>query len=135
MDWLGITLTREIGVGTLGLIALIVGAIVVWWIRGMPERRASLTSAEAQLRVDLMRRIDELQKEVQAERVAREADRKACDEEIKLLEERITAITRQFVAYQLAQARAIPLENHPEIENALQVLEQISRRRDRKEEK
>lgn len=82
---------------TLSLVAL----VVVWWIRGIPDRMKVTSDYNGALRADLLKRIGDLEQLLSVER-------NACEERCKKLQENVDGLQRQFIAYQLAVAQAIP---------------------------
>lgn len=111
----------------------IFGLIAIWWIRGIPERRRAKDDGEGSLRRDLLKRIDALEAQQAQDRhehaEQREADRKACQDELNELrhesneqrresnelrqqireqEKLIDGLQRQLILYQIAAGRAVP---------------------------
>lgn len=99
---------------TLGIWGLI-AAIIIWWIRGAPARMQSQTERDASLRQSLLKRIDDLEADLAAER-------KKCEDELRKLRQHIDGIMRKFVQYQIAIARMLPNAEKPVSDAILKML-------------
>jgi hypothetical protein len=102
--------------------ALLIVALI-WWIRGIPERKRAQTDSEAKFRLDLLRRIGELEELLSEER-------HACEERCKVLQTNLDGLQRQFITYQLAVAQAIPpSQRSAEVNAMVESLVQIEERK------
>ncbi|HSW91787.1 MAG TPA: hypothetical protein VLG09_04025 [Candidatus Saccharimonadales bacterium] len=93
LEGLGIHFVPEFTPTTLTLIAI----VVVWWIKGIPDRKRVELDGQAKLRSDLFGQIEQIR-----------ADHRDCEEKLHKLQAGHDGLQRQFIAYQLAVAQAIP---------------------------
>ena len=102
--------------GSVGIALTMLAGIITWWIRGIPDRRRARTEADGSLRTDLLKRVADLEADLAEER-------RRCDEELRSMRDRLDGITRTFIQYQLAVARAVPpSQRSPEIEGMIRQL-------------
>jgi hypothetical protein len=90
LNGLGIQFVPEFTPTTLTLIAL-------GWIKGIPDRKRVELDGQAKLRADLFGQIEQIR-----------ADHRECEEKLQELQRGHDGLQRQFIAYQLAVAQAIP---------------------------
>lgn len=93
----------------------IFGMGLIWWIRGIPERRRARDEGDNSLRKDLLGRIETLERERALDRRDRERERRECNDEqdrlrqlIRDQEKAIDGLQRQFILFQLTVGQAIP---------------------------
>jgi hypothetical protein len=86
------------------------------WKQRVNEARKIEVDAEAQIRDDLIGRISTLEADLTAER-------RRCDAELRALRDKLDGVVRQFLAFQMATAQAIPpAMRSPAIDAALDAL-------------
>jgi hypothetical protein len=105
------------------------GVFVVALIKSWPAIKAKVNEAhkiqldaDGDLRGDLLTRIGELETQVRSERQAGDDRHAACERELAAVRARLDGVVRQFLAFQIATARAIPLTRSPEMSQALDTL-------------
>lgn len=73
---------------TIGVWGLIAG-IVIWWIRGEPDRRRARTEQDSSLRTDLLSRLKMLEHEVKLLTAKSEADREHHEAEMRIMRHKL----------------------------------------------
>lgn len=116
---------------TIGIWTL-VGMAFVTIVKAWPAIKARVNEArrieldaDGKFREDLLARLADLERERRDER--READRRheECETTLRQVRAQLESVVRQFLAYQMASARAIPLAPSPEMQQALNSLEKL----------
>lgn len=113
-------------VGVWGLLATVIVALIKAWpvIRQkVNEARQIELDADAILRGDLFQRITDLENQLRTERAAGDERHASCERELRDVRSKLDGVVRQFLAFQMATARAIPPSRTPEMTQALDALE------------
>lgn len=101
-----------------GIWALVLIAVITI-VKGWPAIVEASNASNSSLRKDLMARVEGLEEDLRAER-------KSCDEQIRLLRNEIAGLQRQLIAFQLASGRPLPLDNsqpNPMIDRLVDLLD------------
>jgi hypothetical protein len=103
------------------LVLVVCGWIIkTWpaWKAKVNEARKIEVDAAATIREHLIERISALEHDLSSER-------RRCDEELRALRDKLDGVVRQFLAFQMAAAQAIPpARRSPAIDDALDQLRQ-----------
>jgi hypothetical protein len=118
--------------GALGIWSLVV-IVLVALVKAWPAIKAKVNEArkieldaDDKLQAKLFGRIDVLEAQVRAERKAGDDRHAECEHELRDVRLTLEGVVRQFLAYQMAAARAIPLTNmSPEMTEALTSLRDL----------
>lgn len=120
--WYSFPFAQASTLGIWGLLLVAVTALIKTWpiiLQRSIEAKAQVADEDAKLRGDLLKRIGDLEHELAEER-------RRCADELTRLQGQLTGVTRQFVAFQLATAQAIPPSSMtPEMVHALAELTRI----------
>jgi hypothetical protein len=113
-------------VGIWTLVAMVGIALIKAWpaIKAkVNEARQIELEADGKLRGDLLKRINDLETQLRSERAAGDERHAKCERELRDVRSKLDGVVRQFLAFQMATARAIPLVRSPEMSQALDTLE------------